>query len=391
MTYDVIELTQKLISFPSVTPKDEGAQVYLAEKLEALGFECFPLPFGEGDEKVPNLFARIGSGAPHVCFAGHTDVVPTGPIDKWTHPPFDAHIENGVLYGRGASDMKGGIAAFLTAVSEYLENNTLKGSISFLITGDEEARAINGSVKVLEWIEKNGHVPDVCLVGEPSNPEHLGQFIKTGRRGSFNALFKIYGKSGHVAHPDMADNPIPKLFEAVSALNKHIFDEGAEHFQPTNLEFTSIAAGEFTDNIIPQSACAKLNIRFNDLWTKETIDDKIRNILDSTGFKYDLTHTCDANSTVTPPNGWTALVRKAIKEQTGKTAAYTTHGATSDARFIGQYCPTIEFGVTTQTIHQVDECVRIQDLITLKQIYKHIIETADNMDVKALNEPEPSV
>ncbi len=388
MTYDVIELTQALVSCPSVTPDNTEAQVFLAGKLEALGFECYHLPFGEGDARVTNLFARIGDGSPHICFAGHTDVVPAGPIDKWTHPPFDAHIENGVLYGRGTSDMKGAIAAFLSAVSSCIGNNKPTGSISFLITGDEEGEAKNGTVKVLEWMEENDHIPDVCLVGEPTNPEHPGQFIKTGRRGSFNSVLTVKGRSGHVAHPHLADNPASRLIKMMSALDAYVFDAGTAHFQPTNLEITTLEAGEYIDNIVPDVAFAKFNIRFNDLWTRETLENKIREILDSSGHDYDLSCKSDADCTVTHPNGWTALVRQAIKDVTGETAEYTTNGGTSDARFIGKYCPAIEFGLTNKTIHHIDECVRIKDLQTLVEVFERIIETADTMSAEDLLQPE---
>jgi len=378
MPYDVIELTQKLISCPSVTPKDEGAQLYLADKLEALGFECHHLPFGEGDETVPNLFARIGNGAPHICYAGHTDVVPTGPLDQWTFSPFDAHIEDDVLYGRGASDMKGSVAAFLAAASLYLENGELKGSISFLITGDEEGPAINGTTKVLEWMNENGHIPDVCLVGEPTNPDYLGQEIKIGRRGSFNGVLNVTGTQGHVAYPHRANNPMPRLVKLLDALNTHIFDQGSEHFPQTNLEITAINTDNEADNVIPESSQAKFNIRFNDLWNRKTLECKVREIMDATGYAYDLQTSCSGESFITQPGAWSDIVQKAVQEVTGHKPELTTSGGTSDARFVSRYCPVLEFGGINKTIHQINENARVEDLKTLSDIFKHIIEITNN-------------
>ena len=378
MTYNITELTKKLVSFPSVTPRDEGAQVYLAEMLEALGFECTHLPFGESDETVPNLFARIGKGTPHICFAGHTDVVPTGPTSQWTFEPFGGHIEDGVLYGRGSSDMKGGIAAFLAATSEYLEKNELKGSISFLITGDEEGIAANGTVKVLEWMEKNGHIPDVCLVGEPTNPDHLGQYIKIGRRGSLNGILSVTGAQGHVAHPDLADNPMKRLITLLDALSNHIFDEGSENFQPTNLEITSLYTDNTSVNIIPESGRAMFNIRFNDRWTKETLASKLREVLDATGHAYDLQTESSGDSSITQSGAWSYIVQKAVQNITGLKPELTTRGGTSDARFITRYCPVLEFGGVNKTIHKIDENARVDDLKKLVDIYRCIIEMTDS-------------
>ena len=378
MTYDVTELTQKLVSFPSVTPRDEGAQVYLAEKLEALGFECAHLPFGEGDETVSNLFARIGKGAPHICFAGHTDVVPTGPVNQWTFEPFSAHIKDGVLYGRGSSDMKGGIAAFLAAASEYLKKSELKGSISFLIAGDEEGIAANGTVKVLEWMEKNGHIPDVCLVGEPTNPDHLGQYIKIGRRGSLNGVLNVTGAQGHVAHPDLADNPMKRLIILLGALSEHVFDEGSKNFQPTNLEITSLNTDNTAVNIIPESGRAMFNIRFNDNWTKETLAGRLREVLDATGYVYDLQTESSGDSSITQSGAWSDIVQQAVQNITGLKPELTTRGGTSDARFITHYCPVLEYGGVNESIHKINENACVDDLKKLVEIYKCIIEMTDS-------------
>lgn len=371
---DVIELTQKLIACPSVTPKDEGALVYLAEQLETLGFTCHRLDFGEGDQHVPNLFARLGTGAPHICYAGHTDVVPTGPVDAWTYGPFNPHIEDGVLYGRGASDMKGSVAAFTAAVAAYLKNNTPTGSISLLITGDEEGPAINGTIKVLEWMKENNHIPNVALIGEPTNPDHLGQEIKIGRRGSLTGQLTISGKQGHVAYPHLADNPLPKLVKILDALSDSVLDEGSDFFPPTNLEITTIDVGNTADNVIANSGSAKFNIRFNDHWSSETLSTKLHEIIKSCGFDYDLELTCGAESFLTKPGDWSEIVRKAVKNVTGKTPEFTTNGGTSDARFVVQHCPVVEFGGINATIHQIDENASVQDLKDLSTIFTQMLE-----------------
>ena len=371
---DVIELTQKLIACPSITPKDEGALVYLAEQLETLGFTCHRLDFGEGDEHVPNLFARLGTGAPHICYAGHTDVVPTGLADAWTYGPFNPHIEDGVLYGRGASDMKGSVAAFTAAVAEYIKNNTPTGSISLLITGDEEGPAINGTIKVLEWMKENNHIPDVALIGEPTNPDHLGQEIKIGRRGSLTGQLSVSGKQGHVAYQHLADNPLPKLVKILDALSDNVLDEGSDFFPPTNLEITTIDVGNTADNVIANSGSAKFNIRFNDHWSSETLSTKLHEIIKSCGFDYELNLVCGAESFLTKPAEWSDVVREAVKNVTGKTPEFTTNGGTSDARFVVQYCPVVEFGGINATIHQIDENASVQDLKDLSKIFTQMLE-----------------
>ncbi len=370
---DVIELTQKLIACPSITPKDEGALVYLAQQLEKLGFTCHRLDFGEGDKHVPNLFARLGTGAPHICYAGHTDVVPTGPADAWTYGPFNPHIEDGVLYGRGASDMKGSVAAFTAAVAAYLKDNTPTGSVSLLITGDEEGPAINGTIKVLEWMKENNHIPDVALIGEPTNPDHLGQEIKVGRRGSLTGRLSISGKQGHVAYQHLADNPLPKLVKILDALSDTVLDEGSEFFPPTNLEITTIDVGNTADNVIANSGTAKFNIRFNDHWSSETLSAKLHEIIKSCGFDYELDLNCGAESFLTKPAEWSDIVREAVKNVTGKTPEFTTNGGTSDARFVVQYCPVVEFGGINATIHQIDENARVQDLKDLSKIFTQVL------------------
>ena len=366
----VVEFTKELIKCPSITPEDAGAQAYLAKILEELGFECHHLQF----EGIPNLFARIGTEGPHFCYGGHTDVVPPGPEDKWTYGPFNPEIKDGVLYGRGASDMKGSVAAFTAAVSDYLQSNQPKGSISLLITGDEEGVAINGTVKVLEWMDENGHIPDVALVGEPTNPKTLGQEIKIGRRGSLTGYLSVNGKQGHVAYPERADNPMPRLIKLLNALAGHVFDEGTEYFPPTNLEITTIDVGNTVDNVIPHGGKATFNVRFNDTWSGESLGEKIKEILEGVGEAHELTLNYGSESFLTQPCDWSETVKQAVTDITGKTPALATTGGTSDARFIQKYCPVIECGAVNQSVHQIDENARVEDLENLTKIYTRILE-----------------
>lgn len=375
MSYDVITLTKDLIRCPSVTPKDEGALVYLSEKLSALGFECHMLGFGEGEDFVPNLFARLGTESPHICYGGHTDVVPAGDEAAWTYGAFNPHIENGVLYGRGASDMKGSVAAFVAGVAAYLEKHGMpKGSISLLITGDEEGPAINGTVKVLEWMAQNGHKPDVALVGEPTNPDVLGQEIKIGRRGSLNGTLTVRGKQGHVAYQHLAQNPLPPLVRMLDALASHVFDKGSAYFPQTNLEITTVDVGNRAENVIPAQATAKFNIRFNDRWTSETLSALLHKILDGCGYDYDLRLSCGAESFLTHPGEWSRVVLQAVEEITGRKPEYTTNGGTSDARFVVNHCPVVEFGGINKTIHQVNENANVKDLEDLTRIFTKLLE-----------------
>lgn len=366
MPIDVVTLTQDLIRRPSVTPLDAGAIDIVIGELEPLGFTCTKLKFGE----IENLFARRGTDGPHFCFAGHTDVVPPGDEKSWNHPPFGAEIADGKIYGRGASDMKGNIAAFIAALSETPPG---KGSISLLITGDEEGPAINGTVKVLEWMAQNGHTPDVALVGEPTNPDSMGEEIKIGRRGSLSGTLVVRGVQGHVAYPHRADNPIPKLARMVDALSTLALDSGSAHFGASTLQVTNIHVGNTADNVIPGQAVAKFNIRFNDQWNAASLEEKIRDTLNAIGSDYVLTMHCGAESFLTQPGAFTTLVSDAVKAATGRTPQLSTGGGTSDARFIQKYCPVVECGVTNKTIHQVDEHVVIADLKTLQTIYRDIL------------------
>ncbi len=371
MPHDPVAIAQHMIRFPSVTPEDAGVQDYLRGVLEPMGLACASLPFGA----IKNLFARIGDSGPHLCFCGHTDVVPPGDEAAWRHPPFSATVEDGVLYGRGASDMKGNIAAFIAALAAYLaEHGAPKGSVSLLITGDEEAEARDGTVKVLDWMKANGQLADDYLVGEPSNPEALGDEIKIGRRGSLTGTLTVTGIQGHVAYPDRADNPLPRLVELLSALEAHIFDAGSAHFPATNLEITTIDVGNRADNVIPMKGAAKFNVRFNDRWTAAALEQEIRTRLDKCGVAYGLACTSNAESFLTRPGVFTGTVSGAVKDVTGRTPALTTGGGTSDARFISAYGPVVEFGLTNKTIHKVDEHVTVQDLLQLTQIYKKILE-----------------
>lgn len=367
---NTLDLTQKLIACPSVTPEDAGAQVLLSQFLEEAGFTVTHLPFGD----VPNFFARIGSEGPHLCYAGHTDVVPVGETSAWTHGPFNPEVKDGVLYGRGASDMKGSVAAFAVAAAEFVKSGDFKGSISFLITGDEEGPAVDGTVKVLEWMKDNGHVPDVALVGEPTNPDELGQEIKIGRRGSLNGYLRVTGTQGHVAYQHLADNPLPRLIELLDALTSHQFDQGTEFFPPTNLEVTTIDVGNPATNVIPAAGRADFNIRFNDQWSSNTLKEKILDLLNETGHPYEIEFEGNAESFITEPGAWSEIVRDAVQDVTGKTPEYTTNGGTSDARFVVSYCPVIECGAVNSTIHQVDENARVEDLENITKIYKRILE-----------------
>lgn len=365
---DCVELSQALVRCPSITPLDAGAMDVLIRALEPLGFTCTKLKFDD----IENLFARRGNTGPHLCFAGHTDVVPTGPEEAWTHPPFSATISNGKLYGRGTADMKANIAAFIGAITKAGKSD---GSISLLITGDEEGPAINGTIRVLEWMKDNNHIPDACIVGEPSNPNQMGDEIKIGRRGSLSGVLTVTGVQGHVAYPHLADNPIPRLARMVDALSSVEWDEGSDHFGPSTLQFSTMDVGNSAANVIPARATAKFNIRFNDLWTPERLEAEIRTTLDHVETGYNLQTTCGAHSFLTTPGPFTSLVRDAVESVTGRIPALTTGGGTSDARFIQKFCPVVECGLVNKTIHKVDEHIDLSDLKQLEEIYAQIIRS----------------
>jgi len=376
-----VALAQGLIRCPSVTPLDAGALDVLVHALKAARFTCERLTFTEeGTPPVDNLYARVGEGPPHLCFAGHTDVVPPGDTKLWSHPPFAAEIADGRLYGRGAADMKGAIACFAAAAVDYAKarGRELDGSISLLITGDEEGPAVNGTAKVLTWMKEKDERPDHCLVGEPTNAARLGEAIKIGRRGSLNATLKVTGVQGHVAYPDLAANPVKGLMQILTRFYDAPLDYGSAHFSPSNLEVTSIDVGNKVVNVIPASAEARLNIRYNDRHSPSSLEAFLREqaalALSGTDLSFGLAFEPPSHTFLTEPGPLDALLSEAVHEITGLTPSLSTGGGTSDARFIKDYCPVIEFGLSTATIHKVDEHVAIADLEQLTAIYRRFIE-----------------
>jgi len=373
---DPVELTAALIRCPSVTPAEGGALALLEERLASLGFACHRLKFSaKGTPDVDNLYARIGTSAPHLCFAGHSDVVPVGSAKAWTVEPFGGALVNGELYGRGATDMKGAIAAFAAAASRFLAERGAEfgGSISLLITGDEEGPAINGTRKVLEWLAAKGERLDACIVGEPTNPERLGDMIKIGRRGSLVGRLEVRGTQGHTAYPHLADNAAHKIVRMLSALLSEPLDEGSRYFQPSTLEIASIDVANPANNVIPGEAAARFNIRFNDLHTPESLEAWLRRRLDGVSRDYDLAIEVSGVAFVTSPGPLSRLVAAAIAQVTGMTPELSTTGGTSDARFIKDHCPVVEFGLVGRTMHKVDESVAVQDLEQLTRIYEAVL------------------
>jgi len=365
---DPLRLAQALIRCPSVTPADAGAQGVLAEALERLGFTVTRLRYGE----IENLFARIGSLGPHFCFAGHTDVVPVGAA-TWRHDPFAAEVRDGVLYGRGACDMKGGIAAFVAAVAQHLAAGPVPGSISLLITGDEEGVAVDGTVRVLDWMREHNHIPDFCLVGEPTCPVRLGDMVKIGRRGSLNAKITVHGTQGHVAYPNRADNPVHRLLRALAALTAAPVDAGTEWFEPSSLQVTSIDVGNPVTNVIPAAARAMLNIRFNDGHTGAALSAWLRATLAQHAEHVDLDVSISGESFVTQPGPVMDRLCAAIQRETGVEPKRDTGGGTSDARFIARYCPVAEFGLVGASMHQADESVPVEELRCLARTYRGML------------------
>ncbi len=381
MTSGALDIAQTLIRCPSVTPEEAGALDALQELLEGKGFTCNRLVFSdEGTPDVDNLFARVGTDAPHLCFAGHTDVVPPGNVSDWTHPPFDAAVDDGWLHGRGAADMKGDIACFAAAAFGFLEKRgeTGAGSISFLITGDEEGPAINGTRKVLEWMAQNGHTPDHCLVGEPSCSEQLGDTLRIGRRGSLNGEITVSGVQGHTAYPHLANNPLPGLLGILDAYLAEPLDDGTAHFVPSNLQITAVETGNEARNIIPAEARARFNVRFNPTHTAESLMETLRRkaekAIEASGLALQIDFLPPSHSFVTEPGPLVEIMVDAIRDQTGVDPELSTGGGTSDARFVKDYCPVIEFGLVNKTIHAVDERVEISDLDRLTAIYGTFIE-----------------
>ena len=363
-----VDLAARLIRCESVTPAEGGALSLLTKELRSFGFKCTRLPFGEGPARVENLFARRGHGAPHFAFAGHTDVVPVGDASAWRHAPFSGALEDGKLFGRGAADMKGGIAAFIGAVRQFVEYHA-HGSISLIITGDEEGDADYGTVKMVEWIRAHDHLPDVCVVGEPTNPDRLGDVIKNGRRGSLSCQLTVDGVQGHVAYPHLADNPIVRLLAMLAPVNGVTLDGGNDYFDASTAHITSIDTGNAAGNVIPATVSARFNIRFN---TEHKADDLIgwlEEHFNRIGGNWQADWRVSAEPFVTPAGPLTDLMQAAITEVTGKNAELSTSGGTSDARFITHLCPVAEFGLVGQTMHKVDEHVSIDDIDQLTAIY----------------------
>ena len=381
---DPVEILQALIRCPSVTPLDGGALGVLESLLTKSGFTCHRLVFKEeGTPDIDNLFARIGNTGRHLCFAGHTDVVPVGDENDWTHLPFAAEIHSGQLYGRGATDMKGSVAAFTAAAMDYVkEQSTDKGSISFLLTGDEEGPAINGTVKVLEWMKKFGHVPDHCLVGEPTCVDDLGDTIKIGRRGSLSFKVTVEGKQGHVAYPEKTDNPVHKLARLVDRISSAKMDEGNAHFGPSTLGVTTFDVGNTATNVVPARATAKFNIRYstehNYASLRSWVDAHIADVKKELGGNWIVSSNESAEAFITEPGSFVGLVQDAVEQETGLLPKLSTSGGTSDARFIKDYCPVLEFGPTNATVHQVDERIDVEELKATTRIYRRIIDSYFN-------------
>ncbi|ASY55026.1 succinyl-diaminopimelate desuccinylase [Sinorhizobium sp. CCBAU 05631] len=384
---DPISNLSALIRCPSVTPAEGGALSALEGMLAPLGFTLDRVMAREaGTPDIENLYARLGTEGPHLMFAGHTDVVPVGDEAAWTHPPFSAVIAGGEMHGRGAVDMKGGIACFVAAVARHIEKHGRpKGSISFLITGDEEGPAINGTIKLLEWAAQKGERWDACLVGEPTNPDNLGDMIKIGRRGSLSGRITVHGVQGHAAYPHLADNPVRGILQLTQALMDPPFDTGTENFQPSNLEVTTIDVGNAAVNVIPAKASAAFNIRFNDRWTAESLKAEIVARLGRAGkdgalrpgrdpVRYDIVwNERPSHVFLTRNNALIDSLSGAVEAVTGRRPKLSTTGGTSDARFIKDYCPVVEFGLVGQTMHMVDERVAVADLDTLTEIYETFI------------------
>jgi succinyl-diaminopimelate desuccinylase len=364
---DPLPLLQDLIRCPSVTPADAGVMAVLEAVLEPLGFTCTRLRFGN----VENLFARRGTAAPHLCFAGHTDVVPAGDLSGWTADPFGAELRDDIVYGRGAVDMKGGIAAWIAAIASLPRD--LPGSLSLLITGDEEGPATDGTVRVLEWMAANGQVPDCCIVGEPTSKAVLGDTIKIGRRGSMNVAIALHGVQGHSAYPQRADNPIHRLVRVLHTLTATSLDHGSEWFEATTLQVTSFDVGNPATNVIPPVARARLNIRFNDLHSSASLTARIRDVLDAEGARYELDVSCSGESFLTQPGAFVAALQLATREAAGVEPALDTGGGTSDARFIARYCPVAELGAVGSTMHKADEATPVEELRSLSRLYAAVI------------------
>ncbi|MBI0000532.1 succinyl-diaminopimelate desuccinylase [Bartonella sp. W8122] len=385
---DPVVLAQALIRCPSVTPDENGVLTQVQTWAKSLGFSVErPVFTDKNTPDIENLYARVGKNGPHLAFAGHTDVVPVGEEKAWNFPPFEGTIKDDKLYGRGAVDMKGGIACFIAAVARYLEKNPLKGSLSLLITNDEEGPGINGTIKLLKWAADKGEKWDATIVGEPTNPNNLGDMIKIGRRGSLSGVITVTGHQGHVAYPKRAANPIDLVIKLCEALKNPVLDKGSENFEPSNLEITTIDTGNTATNVIPQQSVIRFNVRYNDNWTAETLKQEIKKRLDSVKLetKGSLVPTFKIDWVISPGGVFltkndelVGCLSNAIKTVTGRTPELSTSGGTSDARFIKDYCPVVEFGLVGKTMHMVDECVAIDDLEKLTKIYENFLATFFN-------------
>ncbi|MEK9638908.1 MAG: succinyl-diaminopimelate desuccinylase [Pelagibacteraceae bacterium] len=378
-TINELELAKELIKFPTVTPVDAGVMKFLEKKLKSLGFKTKILEFRENNSKpVKNLYARLGNKGLNFCYAGHLDVVPPGDVKDWTVNPFKPIVKKGHLIGRGANDMKSSIAAFVSAVSKFTNNNSFNGSISLLITGDEEGIAINGTKKVVEYLKRKKEKIDFCLVGEPTNPNKLGEMIKIGRRGSITGRLNIIGTQGHVAYPHRANNPSNTLVKILSALKSIKFDNGTKDFQPTNLEITKINIENTADNVIPGEANATFNIRFNNKHSSNSLKSKLNKIFNKitkkNKSKFNIEYNVSGEAFLTKPNSTTFMIRDVIKKITKVNPQLSTTGGTSDARFIRKISPCLEFGLVGKTMHKVDEAVSVSDLKKLTLIYSEILK-----------------
>ena len=380
LSYEV-RLTRDLIRCPSVTPAEGGALDLLQAELSEMGFVCTRLPFGEGEARIDNLFARLGDSRPHLAFAGHTDVVPAGNEAAWSYGPFSGEIKDGLIYGRGAADMKGGIAAFVAAVRRYLATDKLTGSLSLIITGDEEADAINGTLKMVDWMRQIDNIPDFCLVGEPTNPSALGQTIKNGRSGSLTCALTVKGRHGHVAYPHFATNPVSALFAMLEPVNSSKLDGGTDYFGPSTAEVTHLNIADPASNVIPDKAFAQFNIRFNTEHTTDSLqgwlDEHFTRIASQLEVQYEARFWSNASPFITEASAHLDVVKSAIRTVTGQSPELSTTGGTSDARFISSLCPVAEFGLVGQTMHQVDEHVSLADIETLTDIYFEMIRQMD--------------
>ena len=374
-----LKLAKDLIKFPSITPKDAGVINFLSKQLKSLGFTCKILEFKDKRSKpIKNLYARLGEKSPNLCYAGHTDVVPPGNIKDWTVNPFRPSIKKNYLIGRGANDMKSSIACFVSAVNKFLRKGEFNGSISFLITVDEEGFAINRTKKVVEYLKKRKEKIDFCIVGEPTNPNKLGEMIKIGRRGSLSGKIEISGTQGHVAYPHLSNNPINALVNICKKLKEIQLDKGNKNFQPSNLEFTSINVNNKAHNVIPARASAQFNIRYNNFHNANKLKKKINLLVKSicrmNKCKFKIEFIANGDAFLTKPEKTIFMAKKIIKKVTKITPKFSTTGGTSDARFIRKIAPCLEFGLVNKTMHKVDECVSLSDLKKLTKIYQNILE-----------------